>query len=402
MDLDRFRQLTCDVLIVKHGTLDDTNLERRCPLDHGAHDTTTIDDIHGFGTLGALPIETLHMILSQLDIQTLFTCRRLSRRAMHTINLLQEYRDLIHFVPNAIRGALSIESASYITCTMLHKAIFDGKCYSRESTRRQCDRPAQFICVLTGKRWCLRHLSLVKREDRNLPLFAHEVEDAFGLSAQQIADLPSFKNLPGHYSPNNQAREDRLPFIDGQSVYARAEEIHGSVKAVRAYRRLQLLEGLLSNRVLLPTKWEDWQATPDVLIQNFVRESSLPLSWNLGRLRTRRFMTVVLAPLFDYGERISRWGRYCTSCLDKDFSCWDIHTVDSLEEHLAEHETDPHKFPNQIPLEFCDTWLHEPQFNKDWPHVERRLVRKTSRSAHTAECWTHEEFIAYCNAQNAR
>lgn len=39
------------------------------------------------------------MIFSQLDMQSLFNCRRLSRQAMYTINSMQEYRDLIHFVP---------------------------------------------------------------------------------------------------------------------------------------------------------------------------------------------------------------------------------------------------------------------------------------------------------------
>lgn len=310
------------------------------------------------------------MIFCQLDIQSLFNCRRISLAAMCIINGLQEYHGLIHLVPNAVRCALSIEAGSYITCETLHNAVFENRCSDENCDgpmRRSnpCDSPARFLCVLTGRRFCLRHLSLVNRRDRNLPLFAQEAEDVYGLAAHQIADLPSFKSLPGHYSPNDHVCRGRFHFVDGASVYARAVEIHGSRKALREHQRLRLLEGLLSNRVLLPSKYKDTylSSMPDYVLQNFVRNRScLPLSWNLGRLRSRRFMTVVLAPLIDRCERVPRWGRYCVSCQAYDFECWDIHTLDSMEEHLLQHESGG-GFRKRIPLDFCRTWDRELQFN---------------------------------------
>jgi hypothetical protein len=153
----------------------------------------------------------------------------------------------------------------------------------------------------------------------------------------------------------------------------------------------------LSNRILLPMQYEGGSAssTPDHVIQNFVlSKSCLPLSWNLGRLRSRRFMTVVLAPLMDRCERVPRWGRYCVSCQPYDFECWDIHTLDSMEEHLLQHESGG-EFPKRIPLDFGGTWDGELQFNKDWPYVEKRLVSRWDRSFHRHRgYWTHEEILA--------
>lgn len=410
MDPTRFGQLTCDVSNINHGTLDNLNLEQTCPLDHGKHRADSSADPSGLGRLNILPLDILSMIFPLLDIQSLFTCRRLSRRAMYIIDSLSEYRDIIHFVPNAIRGALSIESGSYITCRTLHKSIFDSKCvgevldYLGGTDEERCDNPAQFVCVLTGRRWCLSHMSVLRREDRHLPLLLDEAEHIFGLPAQEMSDIPSFRSLPGQYSPGLHPCDDRLFFLDGPSIRARAASFYRSDEALLAFQRRRLLDGVLSNRVLFPMKHEFLSPTPDYMVENTVRESDpLPLSWNLGRLRIRRFMTVVRSPQLDYRERLPRWGRYCVACQEWDFRCWLTVTVETLERHLMDHERNPVYFKKKVPLEFSDTDTNEMQLNSKWPHVERRLVCKSGKSGpRWKELWAHDDILARWNGRRFR
>jgi len=410
MDPTRFRQLTCDLLGVNHGTLDNLNLEQFCPLDHGKHHADSPADLRGLGRLITLPFEILSTIFSQLDIRSLFTCCRLNRRAMYLMDSLQEYRDIIHFVPNAIRGALSIESSSYLTSTIFHTAIFDGKCvgevidFHGSTDEEHCGDPAQFMCILTGRRWCLRHMSILRREDRYLPLLVDEVEDVFGLPTQEITDIPAFKSLPGRYTPDLHHCEDRHYFLDGPSVRTRALLFHGSERALSAFQSRRLLEGFLSNRVLLPTEYQFKFPTPDYIIENFAcGQSPPPLFWNLGRLRIRRFMAVVRSPSLHHLDRIPRWGRYCLSCQEKDFMCWFTFTVEAFQEHLLDHERCPYLFPRKKPLEYSDTYKEQFQLNSQWPHVERHLVCKPSKSVpRFKELWTHEEILARWNSRSFR
>lgn len=227
------------------------------------------------------PFEIVSAILRQVDLPSLFACRRINCKAMRIINALDEYRDLVHIIPNALRGALSIESG--ITLARLHNAAFDSKCSGQDLVPvLRCDRSAHFLCVMTGKRYCIRHLGFFTLDiDRNLSLLPQEIDNVYGLKGRDIADLPSFKTLPGQYTPGGDAYKERFHLFDGKSVYERAIEIHGSRTRLRDYQKLRLLEALLSNRLLLPMKWEspeiEWISMPDYMLQNCVHHHTWPL-----------------------------------------------------------------------------------------------------------------------------
>jgi hypothetical protein len=156
------------------------------------------------------------------------------------------------------------------------------------------------------------------------------------------------------------------------------------------------LDGLLSNRVLLPMKYNHMLHIPGHMVQNTVRGlKPLPLYWNLGRLRLRRFMTIVRSPQLDYHERVPRWGRYCVACQEQDFRCWLTYNVGTLEGHLVEHERSSSNFVEKVPLEYSDVWERELQLNNKWPHTERLLVCKTDRLGNCSrEHWTHDDILA--------
>jgi hypothetical protein len=155
----------------------------------------------------------------------------------------------------------------------------------------------------------------------------------------------------------------------------------------------------LSKRILLPTKYDAMPQIPDYVIQNIVRKNGpQSLSWNLGRLRLRRFMSVVRSHQLDYRERVPRWGRYCVACQKQDFKCWLTYTIKTLGEHLAKHERTPSNFIKKVPLEYSNTWERELQLNSKWPRTERLLVCKTDKLRQCSkEHWKHDDILACWN-----
>ena len=113
MDPNLFSSLTRGSSDFAHGTLDDTSLERHCPLDHGRVRVDSTCSLYGLGDAKAFPNEVICLIFAEFDIRTFFNCRQLSRRTMFLINDMHEYKDLMRFAPNVFRGALAINTRPY-------------------------------------------------------------------------------------------------------------------------------------------------------------------------------------------------------------------------------------------------------------------------------------------------
>lgn len=80
--------------------LDAQNLELRCPLDNGRHDITVADgDQHENVCALPLPRELVHLIIKHLDILSLTTFRRVSKRAMQMVDGTFEYQQIMKRAP---------------------------------------------------------------------------------------------------------------------------------------------------------------------------------------------------------------------------------------------------------------------------------------------------------------
>lgn len=281
----------------RHGTLAGTALEHRCPLDQRRHTATASSSLQGLGALARLPPEILFVIFPQLDVQTLINCRRLSRRAMHVINGLPEYRDLRRFLPNALRGVLSIESGSYITCQTLHQAIFRRECenpWGGGPSEPVCRRTGEFICLFTGRRLCAACLVVFDDRSRmSFPMLFSEVENLYGLEEEDLAGLPTFKNVPGYYTPTRIDCTKRHRFVDGLSATNRAIELHGSWSSVREDQVCRIYAGLMSG-VLCPPLDITWRLNE---LKKLAEDTHInPFACQLRDLPGRRFMTAMIAP----------------------------------------------------------------------------------------------------------
>lgn len=103
------KQIICD------NTLDNAQLETRCPLDNGRHAAASIPHpaCHSAGQLDQLPAELVLQVLLQIDIPSLTRFRSVNRRAMELVDSVRQYAALIQHCPNIVRAIVSIQADSF-------------------------------------------------------------------------------------------------------------------------------------------------------------------------------------------------------------------------------------------------------------------------------------------------
>lgn len=115
------KQNICD------NTLDDAQLETRCPLDNGRHADALMSTHYPAGQLDQLPAELLIQILLQIDIPSLTHFRLVNRRAMGLVDPIPQYAALIKHCPNIIRAILSIQADAF-DCGTLYRTLSTYRC----------------------------------------------------------------------------------------------------------------------------------------------------------------------------------------------------------------------------------------------------------------------------------
>ncbi|KAG6838827.1 hypothetical protein C0991_008076, partial [Blastosporella zonata] len=98
---------------IRDNTLDNAQLETRCPLDNGRHDYIPISTCFAAGQLDRLPLELLIEVLLLLDIPSLTRFRGLNRRTMELVNSVRQYTAIIEHCPNIIRAIVSIQADAF-------------------------------------------------------------------------------------------------------------------------------------------------------------------------------------------------------------------------------------------------------------------------------------------------
>ena len=183
------KQNICD------NTLDNAQLETRCPLDNGRHNFTPISTYFSTNQLDKLPLELLMEVLLQLDISSLTRFRGLNRRAMELVNSVPQYTSIIEHCPNLFRAIVSIQADAF-DCGTLYRTL----CTSRCST---CNRFGDHLYLIDCRRVC--YFCFTKRPEY-FPLTSREASKFFApktkLSSRKLLELakpPSILSLPGLY-----------------------------------------------------------------------------------------------------------------------------------------------------------------------------------------------------------
>lgn len=124
-------------------TLDDADLETRCPLDNGRH---AIQLRHGVGQLDKLPLEIVTKILLLLDLPTLTVFRRVNCRAIILVDSIYQFKMILKHCPNILRVIISI-NARFFNCQTLYEMLSTDKCAT-------CDHFGYYLYLITCKRVC--------------------------------------------------------------------------------------------------------------------------------------------------------------------------------------------------------------------------------------------------------
>ena len=153
------------------------------------------------GHLEKLPMELKHLVMSQLDISSLFCFRRTNNAARRLVDSMPQYRAMCTHAPNAYRALLHTRLASRVTMTDFYQLLCGEKCNFCSSFGNLVHLPTWIRCCST----CLEMRSL---ELRVTALAI--VKDLFRLSKSSIASLPKFKPLPGVYSLSKHCVQRRM------------------------------------------------------------------------------------------------------------------------------------------------------------------------------------------------
>ncbi|KAK3695738.1 hypothetical protein B0T22DRAFT_456100 [Podospora appendiculata] len=255
LSLDDVRDYCRQKLRIVDHTLDDAELETRCPLDNGRH---VIHPKTSVGQLDLLPVELIYQVLGLLDIPTLTTFRRVNQRAMHLVDSLPPYRRLWTSCPDIFRAVVSINAASF-SCEALSQALTREKCES-------CSLFGGYLYLITCKRVCYFCFTTRKKY---FPVSSTLAARQAKLQKKTLSHLPHVLSLPGRYTAVAKLSRYRVTLVDRPAL------LHLSEEAATLNKRI------------------DYATT-----------------------EPRRYMSIIAAPHLSLQSQRAYWGLFCSFCRD--------------------------------------------------------------------------------------
>lgn len=245
----------------------------------------------GIGVLDTLPAELLNMILTEIDLQTLVSFRRVNRRAAEVVDHVSSYKAIATNAPHALRGILSIQTGRWITCRTLYEKLCLARCET-------CADFGGYLYLITCKRVCFLCLS----ENRvYLPVTPRKACREFGLSNDMVKTLPWMRVVPGIYSPNEK-KAAKSTLVDYESCLDTAIALHGSLTAMRKY-----VSDMEARK--LPGLWTGGLEARSDTVRPL---RAAPIDGRSGN--PLRFVAIVRMPWLNKESRQLEWGFHCVGC----------------------------------------------------------------------------------------
>lgn len=277
------------------GTLDSNGLRQHCVLDAGRH---ALHPIFNLGELDILPPELLTNVLAQLDVQSLTDFRRVNQQAMRITDSVPQYQAVVEHASDALRGMLSIGSASFSTIDDLYDKLCTVTCDT-------CYRDGNYLYLITCKRvcfWCLG------RKESFLPLSRADIVRKYGLQPSQTARIARMGSRPGRYSERRLICRKSLTLFDHDSARSMGISVHGTVEMMEEY-----VEKAAMRR---------WSNFKDRQSQHLSRGNTgkkprpprVGDAWDALFGNAHRYMAIVSIPYFNAQTRSAQRGFYCKGC----------------------------------------------------------------------------------------
>ncbi len=136
------------------------------------------------GNLSLLPTELLYDILEQLSLQAVISLRNSNRFAKFLVDNHPQFRRIIQTAPLTIRSLIAIDSSEEISLTELyHKIVMQKDC-------EICGAESPYMWLPSASRLCQSCICRIP-----MPWTAEELQTEFGLTEQDLVDVPSFRYI---------------------------------------------------------------------------------------------------------------------------------------------------------------------------------------------------------------
>ena len=282
------------IMCGREAVLSYLNLERHCPLDHGRHD---LQPKASLGDLDVVPLDILTAILLLIDLRTIYAIRRVNQYAMALVDSVLEYRHLVAYAPNVLRGVLACGTDGDLTIKALHDALKERHCQLiREPyySNQRCGNAGQYICILTGERRCCHCIYSTAGAARFCPLVAKEATQILSLTTDQLANVRSLTSLSGQYYQRSSKREPSIKLYDRIDCLDQVFKTQGLETGWKIYEKVCRYTLFL------------WKGMKRLESDHFpIPPDAHP--------RTRAGMTLVIAPWLN-DDCIAEWPLRCDAC----------------------------------------------------------------------------------------
>ncbi|KAJ6021964.1 hypothetical protein N7540_007468 [Penicillium herquei] len=180
----------------------------------------------GIGTLDRLPLELLFNTLCRLDIHSLFRFRQLNLRSRQMVDSLSQYQRIVSHELNLLCALFRTQRAADISLLDFYDALCTKPCAF-------CGEFGGFISLLTWKRCCFACLQ--ESPETQVRTLA-SVQKQFHLTQPELAQLVSFKSLPGTYSMNETKTKSRTAIVSLHETIVACKQQSQSLTQPQALR----------------------------------------------------------------------------------------------------------------------------------------------------------------------
>lgn len=214
-----------------------------------------------------LPLEVLHAILRQVDVQTLISFRHVNQASAPVVDSLQEFKTVADF-PKALSSTLTLKCASF-TVSDLASALQNTTC-------SRCRHFGDVLYLITAERLCYPCW-------RSTPAYVPKRLKTRELSDEVLESVPHVWGLPGRYGYTT----------------------HSLMKPMAVFHRPSLLAHL----------GEDDDSEPETRRQ-LLHENTMWMRFHWFRDPFAiRFMVSMRAPYWDEPTNSFAGGFFCRACL---------------------------------------------------------------------------------------
>ncbi len=171
----------------------------------------------GLGSLNQLPLELLHNVLLRLDIHSLFNFRQTNLRSRQTVDSLKQYQTVVLHGLNLLCALLRTRLAIYVSLFDFYNVLCTKTC-------TLCSEFGGFVSLLTWNRCCFTCLQ--RAPEIQVQTLA-AVRKQFHLTKAELAQVRSFKTLPGIYSMKESVHKSRITVVSvHQAILVSGQQPH--------------------------------------------------------------------------------------------------------------------------------------------------------------------------------